>query len=99
MKYEGWTEVWIPGKQRLMANSSGEKVVWLGNGDVLQEFQNQISTYYSKAKDILKINYKQLPSIYYHSGLNQLWSCLPDSKREVIFGNGRKEIVEDKSYL
>lgn len=36
MKYEGWTEVWIPGKQRLMANKEGYKVVWLSNGDVLQ---------------------------------------------------------------
>lgn len=58
MKYEGWTEVWIPGKQRLMTNKEGYKVVWLSNGDVLQQFSNGISTYYSKAKDILKINYK-----------------------------------------
>jgi hypothetical protein len=49
-KYGGWTEVWIPGKQRLMANSEGYKVVWLANGDVMQEFSNSIKTYYSKTK-------------------------------------------------
>lgn len=50
MKYDGWTEVWIPGKQRLMTNGQGYKVIWLGNGDVLQEFPNSIKTYYSKVK-------------------------------------------------
>jgi hypothetical protein len=49
-KYEGWTEVWTPGKQRLMANRDNYKVVWLANGDVIQEFGNAIKTYYSKAK-------------------------------------------------
>ena len=34
-KYAGWTEVWIPGRQRLMTNES-YKVVWLYNGDVIQ---------------------------------------------------------------
>lgn len=50
MKYEGWTEVWIPAKQRLMTNNQGYKVVWLANGDVLQEFPNSIKTYYCKNK-------------------------------------------------
>lgn len=35
-KYEGWTQVWIPGKQRLMANKDNYKVIWLANGDVIQ---------------------------------------------------------------
>lgn len=54
-KYEGWTEVWTPGKQRLMANSEGYRVIWLSNGDVIQEFPNQIKAYFSKTKEILKI--------------------------------------------
>jgi len=73
MKYEGWTEVWIPGKQRLMANKEGYKVIWLGNGDVLQEFPNSIKTYYCKVKDIVKIEFKKEPAIYYHHPTHQLW--------------------------
>jgi hypothetical protein len=55
MKYEGWTEVWIPGRQRLMANKEGYKVVWLKNGDVLQEFGNNTKSYYCLAKDMHKL--------------------------------------------
>ena len=36
MKYDEWTEVWIPGRQRLLTNKEGSKVIWLHNGDVLQ---------------------------------------------------------------
>ncbi len=54
-KYEGWTEVWIPGKQRVMANKDNYKVVWLSNGDVIQDFGNHVKTYYSKVKAIDKI--------------------------------------------
>lgn len=90
MKYGGWTEVWIPGKQRLFTNNKGYKVVWLSNGDVLQEFSNKITTYYSKCKQILKINFNNLSPIYYHDDFKQLWRLLDDNKREVIFSNGRK---------
>ena len=66
MKYHGWTEVWMPGRQRLMSDGgSGYKVVWLFNGDVLQQFANQISTYYSSAKRINKIFYNNLSPIFF----------------------------------
>ena len=35
-KYAGWTEVWIPGKQRLLTNNQNYKVIWLHNGDIIQ---------------------------------------------------------------
>lgn len=38
-----------------MANKDNYKVIWLSNGDVIQDFSNGIKTYYSKAKDIYKI--------------------------------------------
>ena len=68
MKYEGWTEVWTPGKQRLMANKDGCKVIWLGNGDIIQEYPHSIRTYYSKTKEILKLEFKDQNPIYYHHG-------------------------------
>lgn len=54
-KYSDWTEVWIPGRQRLMARKDGYKVIWLKNGDVIQDFGHEIKSYYSKAKEIYKI--------------------------------------------
>jgi hypothetical protein len=42
--------VWTAGRQRLMANKDNYKVIWLANGDVIQEFSNDIKTYYSKNK-------------------------------------------------
>ena len=97
MKYEGWTEVWIPGKQRTLASTSGYKVIWLGNGDVLQQFPNQIKTYFYKGHKILKIQFKAEPAVYYHEEAGQLWRFLEANMRETVFMNGRREMTEDRN--
>jgi hypothetical protein len=51
----------------------GYKVVWLKNGDVVQEFRNQIKSYYSREKEVYKIDYGKHVPIYYHEGLKQIW--------------------------
>jgi hypothetical protein len=74
-----------------MTNSKGYTVVWLGNGDVEQLFPNQTTTYYSKAKQILKISHKDYPPIYSHSDMRQIWQKLDNKTRETVFANGRRE--------
>ena len=92
MKYGGWTEVWIPGRQRLMTNKEGYKVTWLHNGDVMQSYAYQISTYFSKTKEILKIDFKEEPSVYYHPSSKQLWR-IEDNMREIVYYNGEKQTI------
>lgn len=95
MKYHGWTEVWIPGRQRLMSDGVGYKVIWLFNGDVVQQFPNRISTYYSNAKKINKIVYNNMKPIYFSKQTAQLWWFTQDNNREIVFENGRQEVVEE----
>jgi len=59
-----------------MTNNNGYKVIWLKNGDVLQYFKNDISTYFSKEKSIHKIIYKDLSPIFYHKKMQQIWRVL-----------------------
>ena len=69
-------------------------MIWLNNGDVLQQFPNNISTYYSKAKRIYKINFAKMAPVYYHRDTGQLWREMDDGSREIVFSNGRRELVQ-----
>jgi hypothetical protein len=53
---------------------------------VIQEYNGNLTTYYSKAKQILKIEPKNGSTFYYHDDSKQIWREM----REMERGENRK---------
>ena len=90
----GWIEVWNPGHQRKMIDSKGYTVVWFGNGDVKQTFQNKVENYFCKATNVNRITLKGGNIFYFFPEIDQYEMHLQDNKlKEVVYKNGEYRTI------
>lgn len=98
---DNWYELWIAGRYRTIYNKElGYKVVWYGNGDIKQEFHGgKIQTYESKAKKAVEIKVENHLPFWYFPAINQLETKDEKGNNEVIFADGRHEIIMSQENL